>query len=86
VSRRKRAVLIGISLIGTALLVWLDRDFVAPRRPDLLTPGERQAVERLSIWSRLHRALARPLTQLRRRALRQLQNEADTSVAGSSAK
>jgi hypothetical protein len=55
-------------------------------RPDLLTPGERQAVERLSIWIRLHRALARPLTQLRRRALRQLQDEADTSVAGSSAK
>jgi len=30
-SRRQRAVLIGISLIGTALLIWLDRDFVAPR-------------------------------------------------------
>ena len=30
-SRRKRAVLIGLTLIGTALLVWLDRDFVAPR-------------------------------------------------------
>lgn len=39
VSRRKRAVLIGLSLIGTALLVWLDRGFVAPRWPDLLTPG-----------------------------------------------
>jgi micrococcal nuclease len=39
-SRRKRAVLIGITLIGTALLVWLDRDFVAPRWSDLLTQWE----------------------------------------------
>ena len=39
-SRRKRAALIGITLIGTALLVWLDRDFVAPRWSDLLTQRE----------------------------------------------
>ena len=31
-SRRIRAVLIGLSLIGTALLVWFDRDVAAPRR------------------------------------------------------
>ena len=31
-SRRNRAVLIGLSLIGTALLAWLDRDVVSPRR------------------------------------------------------
>jgi len=36
-SRRNRAVLIGITLIGTAFLVLLDRDFVAPRWSDLLT-------------------------------------------------
>ncbi len=32
ISRRTRAVLIGLSLIGTALLVWLDRDDTSPRR------------------------------------------------------
>jgi micrococcal nuclease len=31
-SRRTRAVLIGVSLIGTALLVWFDRDIASPRR------------------------------------------------------
>jgi micrococcal nuclease len=31
ISRRTRAVLIGLSLIGTALLVWLDRDITSPR-------------------------------------------------------
>ncbi|MBN2131656.1 MAG: thermonuclease family protein [Sedimentisphaerales bacterium] len=36
-SRRQRAVLIGISLIGTALLIWLDQDFVATRWPDPLS-------------------------------------------------
>ena len=30
-SRRKRAVLVGLSLIGTALLVWLDRSVTSPR-------------------------------------------------------
>ncbi len=39
-SKQKRAVLIGISLIGTALVVLLDRGFVSPRWPDLLTPRE----------------------------------------------
>lgn len=39
-SRRNRAVLIGITLIGTAFLVLLDRDFVAPRWSDLLTSRE----------------------------------------------
>jgi micrococcal nuclease len=29
-SRRKRAALIGIGLIGMALLAWLDQDFIAP--------------------------------------------------------
>jgi micrococcal nuclease len=31
ISRRTRAVLVGLSLIGTALLVWLDRDITGPR-------------------------------------------------------
>ncbi len=31
ISRRTRAILIGLSLIGTALLVWLDRNVTAPR-------------------------------------------------------
>jgi micrococcal nuclease len=39
-SRRNRAVLIGISLIGTALFVLLDRGFVSPRWSDLLTPRD----------------------------------------------
>jgi micrococcal nuclease len=43
-SRRKRAVLIGITLIGTALLVWLDRDFVAPQWSDLFTKREQTLV------------------------------------------
>ncbi|MGE5293904.1 MAG: thermonuclease family protein [Solirubrobacterales bacterium] len=40
-SRRNRAVLIGISLIGTALVVLLDRNLVAPRWSDLLSPRDR---------------------------------------------
>jgi endonuclease YncB( thermonuclease family) len=32
-SRRRRAVLFGLSLIGTAVAVWLDRTVTAPRRP-----------------------------------------------------
>jgi micrococcal nuclease len=32
ISRRTRAVLVILSLIGTALLVWLDQDVIAPRR------------------------------------------------------
>lgn len=39
-SRRERAVLVGITLIGTALLILLDRGFVAPRWSDFLTPEE----------------------------------------------
>ncbi len=31
INRRKRAVLIGSCLIGTAFLIWLDRDVVAPQ-------------------------------------------------------
>ncbi len=55
-------------------------------RPDLLTPDEQRLVSRLSIWIRLHRWIARPLTQLRRRILRRLQRGDDVPVAGSSAK
>jgi len=40
-SRRKRAVLVGITLIGTALIVGLDRGLVAPKWARLLTPRER---------------------------------------------
>lgn len=55
-------------------------------RPDLLTLDEERVVARLSVWIRLHRWIARPLTQLRRRILRHLQTDAGTPVAGSSAK
>lgn len=55
-------------------------------RPDLLTDAERQVVERLSIWIRLHRLVARPLTNLRRRVLRRLSKSETVEVAGSSAK
>jgi micrococcal nuclease len=41
VSRRKRAVLIGLTLIGTALFVWLDRGFVAPQWAGTPTSGGR---------------------------------------------
>lgn len=55
-------------------------------RPDQLTPDEVQVVTRLSVWIRLHRWIARPLTQIRRRVLRHLLAGADEAVAGSSAK
>jgi hypothetical protein len=55
-------------------------------RPDLLTDEERRVVDRLSIWIRLHRWIARPLTQLRRRILHRVQGDTPSSVAGSSAK
>ncbi|MBU0618416.1 MAG: hypothetical protein KKI02_11925, partial [Planctomycetes bacterium] len=55
-------------------------------RPDLLSEAERAEVERLSIWIRLHRRLARPLTNLRRRALKRLGRLEAAEVAGSSAK
>lgn len=55
-------------------------------RPDLLTPAQRAEVERLSAWIRLHRVVARPLTQLRRRILQRIRRSETTPVAGSSAK
>ena len=55
-------------------------------RPELLTPEEEQTVSRLSFWIRLHRWVARPLTQLRRRVLRHLNADDTAPVAGSSAK
>jgi len=39
-SRRERAVLTGIILVGTALAIWLDRGFVNPRWASLLAPRE----------------------------------------------
>lgn len=55
-------------------------------RPDLLTDAERERVERLSIWIRLHRLIARPLTGLRRLLLRRLARSETGSVTGSDAK
>jgi len=54
-------------------------------RPDLLTEEERQRLSRLSIWVRLHRAIARPLTYLRRHMLQRL-GRSGGAVPGSSAK
>lgn len=55
-------------------------------RPDLLSDAERSVLERLSIWIRLHRAIARPLTRVRRRALQRLARSEQVEVAGSGAK
>lgn len=55
-------------------------------RPEQLNAAEQQIVERLSIWIRLHRVIARPLTQLRRRILKRLRRGDTTEVAGASAK
>lgn len=55
-------------------------------RPDLMTAEETRLAERISIWIRLHRLFARPLTHLRRRALRRLEKSETVHVAGSSAK
>lgn len=55
-------------------------------RPDLLTELERARAERLSIWIRLHRLIARPLTQLRRRLLARIRRNETVEVAGASAK
>lgn len=55
-------------------------------RPDLLTPAERALVENLSVWIRLHRLVARPLTNLRRKLLRRLLRTERADVAGASAK
>ena len=55
-------------------------------RPDLLTTDERERVERLSFWIRLHRLIFRPLIQFRRWILRGLKKREKVGVAGSSAK
>lgn len=55
-------------------------------RPDLLTDAERATVERISVWIRLHRLVARPLTNLRRRIKARLKKTETMEVAGSSAK
>ena len=55
-------------------------------RPDLLTANERQKVEYLSIWIKLHRRLTRPITNLRRRTLKRLSRSESAEIAGSSAK
>jgi hypothetical protein len=55
-------------------------------RPDLLSAAERVQVERLSVWIRMHRAVARPLTYVRRATLRRLHRSEATVVVGSNAK
>lgn len=55
-------------------------------RPDQLTDAERRVVERISVWIRLHRVVARPVTLLRRRTLKRLARSETEVVAGSSAK
>ena len=79
---------------GLAVLDWLcgrllnllqQEDFYHIRkhkrrfRPDLMSPGERQASRRLSLWIRLHRRLTRPLTLLRRRVLAHLYRRGELS-------
>jgi len=41
-SRRARAVLVTVSMIGTALLVWLERDVISPQRSEP-SAGQRQS-------------------------------------------
>lgn len=55
-------------------------------RPDLTTPEERAIVERTSLPIRLHRLIARPLTNLRRRTLQRLRGHEVADVPGSAAK
>lgn len=55
-------------------------------RSDQLTQAEREIVERAGFWIRLHRLIARPLTQLRRGLLRKLGKSELIEVTGSSAK
>ncbi|MFH1746821.1 MAG: hypothetical protein ABIG44_07220 [Planctomycetota bacterium] len=55
-------------------------------RPDLLTATENEQVSQLSVWIRLHRWIARPLTHLRRRMLKSLKKKETVEVTGSSAK
>lgn len=43
ISRRKRAVLMGVCLVGTAFLIWLDLDVIAPQWLDAL-PHSAEAV------------------------------------------
>ncbi len=55
-------------------------------RPDLLSADEERLVAHVSPWIRLHRLIARPLTQLRRMFLRRLSGGNAAAVPGSSAK
>lgn len=55
-------------------------------RPDLLTTEERRIAERISIWIRLHRWIARPLIQVRRMLLGLLRRREKITVAGSDSK
>jgi len=55
-------------------------------RPDLLSAEERAVAERVGVWIRLHRLIARPLTHLRRRFLRRLHGGTTAEVAGASGK
>lgn len=55
-------------------------------RPDLLTEVERERVERIGFWIRLHRLVARPLTALRRRTKARLTASETGQVAGAGAK
>lgn len=55
-------------------------------RPDLLTENERAALETLSIWIRLHRAVARPLIHARRWFLQRVRRSETFTVTGSDAK
>lgn len=82
---------------GAAVVQWLlrrfqhadDYHFLKHKRrlrPDLLTPAERAQVEDISVWIRLHRAIARPLTTLRRRTKARLAGTEHADVAGATAK
>jgi serine/threonine protein kinase len=55
-------------------------------RPDLLTPEELAVLEKLSIWIRLHRVVARPLIQARRWLLQRVRRSETVTVTGSDAK
>jgi hypothetical protein len=55
-------------------------------RPDLLDEDEARTVNELSPWIRVHRSVARPLTQLRRRWLRRVRGSDPVDVAGATAK
>lgn len=55
-------------------------------RPDLLTLAEKELVEKLGFWIRLHRRLSHPLRQGRRKVLKKLAAAETMDVAGSGAK